>query len=64
MLVQGPESLEKGRYSEKSDVWAFGVLCWELLTCGAIPYTAITNDDEVVVRKQCPVVACVCPPRS
>lgn len=43
-----PESLRKGRYSEKSDVWAFGVTCWELLTNGDIPYNEITADDNVV----------------
>ena len=42
-----PESLQKGRYSEQSDVWAFGVTCWELLTNGRIPYWEITNNDAV-----------------
>ena len=42
------ESLKKGRYSEQSDVWAFGVMCWELLTNGDIPYFQISNDDAVI----------------
>jgi len=27
-----PEALSKKKYSEKSDVWSFGVTCWEILT--------------------------------
>lgn len=27
-----PESLEKGSYSSKSDVWSYGVTVWELMT--------------------------------
>ena len=42
-----PEALRKGRYSEKSDVWAFGVTAWELLTNGDIPFWEIPNDEDV-----------------
>lgn len=38
-----PESLEKGTYSTKSDVWAFGVVLWELLTRGVTPYPEVGN---------------------
>lgn len=43
-----PESLRKRRFSEKSDVWAFGVTAWELLTDGNLPYYQLTTDREVV----------------
>ncbi|KAI0989865.1 hypothetical protein GJ496_003382 [Pomphorhynchus laevis] len=38
-----PESINKGIFSEKSDVWSFGVTCWEMWTRGSIPYS---NVDE------------------
>lgn len=33
-----PESLAEGVYSSKSDAWSFGVLLWEMVTRGDIPY--------------------------
>ena len=44
------EALRKHKYSEKSDVWAFGVLAWELLTDGETPYFRIPNDADVIVH--------------
>ena len=37
-----PEAIQKGRFGEASDVWAFAVLIWEMLTLGNIPYFDIS----------------------
>ena len=45
-----PEALEKRRYSEKSDVWAFAVLAWELLVSCKVPYFELTSDKQVITE--------------
>lgn len=40
-----PESLEKGTYNTKTDVWSFGVVLWELMTRGVTPYPDVDNWD-------------------
>uniref|UniRef100_H2ZIU1 Tyrosine-protein kinase n=1 Tax=Ciona savignyi TaxID=51511 RepID=H2ZIU1_CIOSA len=44
-----PEVLNYTKFSSKSDVWAFGILVWELFTGGKMPYRALSNT-EVVER--------------
>lgn len=46
-----PEVLNYTRFSSKSDVWAYGVLMWEVFTCGKMPYGRLKNT-EVVERVQ------------
>eukprot|EP00049_Salpingoeca_infusionum_P014942 m.286476 g.286476 ORF g.286476 m.286476 type:complete len:1337 (+) comp15780_c4_seq5:79-4089(+) len=48
-----PESLTDETFSEKSDVWGFGVLCWEMCTMGTKPWAQFMLQEIVVaVSKQ------------
>ncbi|XP_061188666.1 leukocyte tyrosine kinase receptor-like [Saccostrea echinata] len=39
-----PEAFLEGYFTSKSDVWAFGVLMWEIFTSGFIPYPGLQNN--------------------
>ena len=43
-----PEVLARWRYSTRSDVWATGVACWEVLAGGRRPYSGLTAEQTVV----------------
>ena len=47
-----PEVLNYMRFSSKSDVWAFGVLIWEVFTCGKMPYGRHKNAEVVDMVQQ------------
>eukprot|EP00050_Salpingoeca_kvevrii_P022337 m.124692 g.124692 ORF g.124692 m.124692 type:complete len:1264 (+) comp9677_c3_seq1:36-3827(+) len=46
-----PESIQSRRYSTKSDVWGFGVLCWEIYSLGAKPYEHTPPADLLALLK-------------
>ena len=33
-----PECMLSGRFNKENDIWAFGVLLWEIFSLGATPY--------------------------
>ena len=43
-----PEAIFDDEFSEKSDVWSFGVLIWEVYTLGSLPYH--DRPDEEVLK--------------
>ena len=54
-----PEGLAYNRFSTKSDVWAFGILLWELATYGMSPYPGVELNEvyhllEKGYRMDCP----------
>jgi len=40
-----PEACFFGKYSTKSDVWSFGIVLYEIITKGKIPYESFTNEE-------------------
>ncbi|VDM50629.1 unnamed protein product [Toxocara canis] len=41
------EAIQHGRYSEASDVWAFGVTLWEIYSYGKQPYEGYANAEVI-----------------
>ncbi|XP_028417025.1 tyrosine-protein kinase receptor torso-like [Dendronephthya gigantea] len=39
------EAIQERSYSTASDVWAFGVVLWEICTLGNMPYSAVSDRD-------------------
>jgi hypothetical protein len=49
-----PESIQFRLYSQKSDVYAFGTLLWEMWSSGSHPFMLVTDDEEVARRSVLP----------
>ena len=51
---KSPECLTKHQYSNASDVWAFGVVMYEVLTRGCVPYSDLLDKNvsfKVSIKK-------------
>ena len=43
-----PEYLSRNAYLVKNDVWSFGILCYEVLTYGRLPYESIYYNIKIL----------------
>ncbi|KAK2856652.1 hypothetical protein Q5P01_005387 [Channa striata] len=55
-----PEAINQNKFTIKSDVWSFGILLYEIMTFGQMPYPALTNYQ--VVQKIPQGYRMSCPP--
>lgn len=58
-----PECLSEGVFSTRSDVYSFGILCWEVFTLGAVPFAAFPGKAVVqaIISGQRPTKPHLCP---
>jgi c-src tyrosine kinase len=47
-----PEAIESGEFSNKSDVWSFGILMWEVYSFGRVPYPRVPVNDVMAHIKR------------
>ncbi|NXT92250.1 LYN kinase, partial [Anhinga rufa] len=47
-----PEAINYGSFTIKSDVWSFGILLYEIVTYGKIPYPGMGVNSDVMVALQ------------
>ncbi|XP_071952416.1 inactive tyrosine-protein kinase transmembrane receptor ROR1-like [Antedon mediterranea] len=59
-----PEAILYGRFSTESDVWAFGVVLWEVYNYGLQPFFGYTNQEVIEMVRTRHILPCPsgCPP--
>lgn len=53
-----PESIFYNRYTSESDVWAYGVVLWEIFSYGMQPYYGMTHEEVIYYVRDGNVLAC------
>ncbi|CAG0907189.1 unnamed protein product [Cyprideis torosa] len=53
-----PESILYGKFTAESDVWAFGVLMWEIWSYGLQPYYGYSNQEVIELVRSRQLLAC------
>ncbi|XP_064789063.1 inactive tyrosine-protein kinase transmembrane receptor ROR1 [Oncorhynchus masou masou] len=60
-----PESMAYGKFTSESDIWAFGVVLWEIFSYGLQPYYGFSNQEVMEMVRKRQLLPCPedCPPR-
>ncbi|XP_046335927.1 inactive tyrosine-protein kinase transmembrane receptor ROR1-like isoform X3 [Haliotis rufescens] len=60
-----PESIMYGKFTTDSDVWAFGVVLWEVFSYGLQPYFGYSNQEVIEMIRSRQILGCPedCPAR-
>ena len=45
VFLSHAQALNYGKYSSPSDVWSFGIMLWEVYSCGSAPYPGMSNHE-------------------